>query len=241
MLKTNLLQPTSLKRRFHWRSLINNRQDLIALALISCLVVLFFEMRRHDMNLFTKEGMQEAMAPLGHWGPLVYMGVLALSVVISQIPGLPMAYSAGALWGPWMGGLYTVLGGFFGAMVAYFIGYTLGQSSLRHLSGRTIQFSNNKGHAFWGWMVFISRLLPVVSFDLVSYGAGVAKLSVPIYATATFFGMIPSVLLITYMGDTITMSSRATIVFWVVSGSLLLLSSWKMRQSGRKANPEKSL
>lgn len=230
MLQANRLRHALLNCRDRWCSVITNRQNAIALALISCLTVLFFELRRHDMNLFTKEGMREAMDPLGHWGPIVYIGVLALSVVISQIPGLPMAYSAGALWGPWMGGLYTVLGGFFGAMVAYYIGYTLGQSSLRHLSGRTIQFSNNKGHAFWGWMVFISRLLPVVSFDLVSYGAGVAELSFPIYAAATSFGMIPSVLLITYLGDTFTLSSQGAVAFWVVFGGLLLLCSWKMRR-----------
>ncbi|MEO1590383.1 MAG: TVP38/TMEM64 family protein [Cyanobacteria bacterium J06632_22] len=230
MLKTQLLHRVPLNQGYRWRTLSANRQNLIALALFSCLAVVFLEMRRYDMNLFTKAGLQAAMEPLGHWGPLVYIGVLALSVVISQIPGLPMAYSAGALWGPWIGGLYTVLGGFIGAMVAYYIGYTLGQSALGRLSDRTIQFSPKKGQVFWGWMVFISRLLPVVSFDLVSYGAGIAKLSVPIYAAATFFGMIPSVLLITYVGDSLTLSSRSAIAFWSVFGILLLVCSWKMRQ-----------
>ena len=222
------LNPT--KSRFTWVKAFSNRQNLIALAVLSCCVGILMGLQSQDVNIFTKEGLQQVMVPLCAWGPIVYIGVMAISVVISQIPGLPMAYAAGALWGTWLGGVYTVMGGFLGAMLAYYMGRTLGQSSLRAFSGKTLTFSTQKGHFFLGWLVFVSRLLPVVSFDLVSYGAGIAKLSMPIYAIATLLGMIPSVLLITYVGDAFTLSTSYVVAFWSIFGIIFLAGSWLMRR-----------
>ncbi|MEO1067657.1 MAG: VTT domain-containing protein [Cyanobacteria bacterium J06638_6] len=133
-------------------------------------------MHHFDVNFFTKAGLKDAISGFGIWGPLLYILVLALSVVVSQIPGLPMACAAGAVWGTWLGGFYSICGGFIGAMVAYYLGRTLGRSSIRALSGKTLYFTTLRGHVFLGWLVFVSRLLPIVSFDLVSYGAGMAGL-----------------------------------------------------------------
>ncbi len=218
----------SSKRR-DWVRALTTRQNAIALGVLSCCVVLLMGLHSHDINIFTKEGLRQVMVPLGAWGPLVYIGMMAISVVVSQIPGLPMAYAAGALWGTWIGGFYTVTGGFLGAMLAYYMGLTLGRSSLRAVSGKTLKFSTHKGHVFLGWLVFVSRLLPVVSFDLVSYGAGIAKLSMPIYAIATLFGMTPSVLLLTYLGDTFTLSTTYVVTFWIIFGGIFLAGSWGIR------------
>ena len=132
--------------------------------------------------------------------------MITLSVVVSSIPGAPLAIVAGTVWSPWSAGLYTVIGGFSGALIAYGIGRTICLSAIIALSGKTIltnQFETEAREKTVIWLVFITRLLPVVSFDLVSYGAGIAGLSMPLYAGATLFGMIPSTLLLTFAGDRI--------------------------------------
>ncbi|MEO1352411.1 MAG: TVP38/TMEM64 family protein [Cyanobacteria bacterium J06635_15] len=217
--------PIGRRRRF-----ILTRSNAIALALIIACVAVIGGLHRYDMNLLTKAGLQEVIAQLGAWGPLLYIAVLALSVVVSQIPGLPMACAAGAVWGTWVGGLYTVMGGFLGAMVAYYLGHTLGRSSIRALSGKTISFTTRRGHLFLGWLVFITRLLPVVSFDLVSYSAGMARLSLPIYMGATLLGMTPSTLLITYLGESFTLSMPITVAFWIVFLGVLVGLPWGIRR-----------
>ena len=42
------------------------------------------------------------MSSAGVWGPFVYIGLLTVSVVISQIPGLPLAIAEGLLGGRWL-------------------------------------------------------------------------------------------------------------------------------------------
>lgn len=153
-----------------------------------------------SLQVFTVEGFQNLVNQIGPWGPIAYIGLLIISVVASQIPGAPLAIAAGVLWGPLTAGVYTIIGGFLGAVLAYGLGKYLGQSFLQTLTGKRITISPDLATNLMGWFIFVSRLLPVLSFDLVSYGAGMAGLSFPTYAAATLVGMIPSTLLLTYMG-----------------------------------------
>jgi len=184
-------------------------------------------------HLVSPESLSAAVTQAGPWGPLLYMAVIALSVVVSQIPGAPLALVAGALWSPLLAGLYTVIGGFSGAMIAYALGKTVGQPLVKALTGKTVSFSTEHGEKTLGWLIFITRLVPVFSFDLVSYGAGMAGLSLPLYAGATLFGMVPSTMLLTFAGDRMQVSSTTMlslgslfVVAFIAIPTLLYRYNW---------------
>lgn len=120
----------------------------------------------------TTEGLQQAVANAGVWGILVYIAVISLSVVMSPIPGAPLTIAVGAVWGAVPAGIYSVIGGFSGSLIAYFIGRSLGRSAVKALTGRIIYFSKEKGEWLLGGLIFVTRLLPVLSFDLSSLGEG---------------------------------------------------------------------
>ncbi len=50
------------------------------------------------------------------------------------------------------------------------------------------------------WMVFVSRLMPFVSFDLISYAAGLSVLKPWRFALATLAGIIPASFLLAHFG-----------------------------------------
>lgn len=194
-----------MKRKRRPKHRFLSRQNALALTiLLLCLLVCGWFWFRPDFDLFSVKGVKQAIQNWGWRGVLVYISVLALSVVISPIPSAPLAVAAGMVWGPILAGIYSVIGGFLGGLVAYFIGYTLGRSAVHALTGRLVYFSKNRGEVYLGWVIFITRLLPVLSFDLISYGAGITGLSLPMYATATLLGMIPSTFLLTSLGSTFT-------------------------------------
>lgn len=99
----------------------------------------------------------------GLWGPAVYIAVIAVSVVISQIPGAPLAIAAGAFWHPVLAAFYTVIGGFSGALIAYGLGHRMGQPLIKALTGKTLNLSTERGETYLGWVIFATRLLPVFS------------------------------------------------------------------------------
>lgn len=175
------------------------------------LMVSFDRIPAVNLHLFTVQGFQDLANRVGPWGPVFYMGLLIISVVASQIPGAPLAIAAGTVWGPLAAGLYTIAGGFLGAMLAYLFGRYLGHPFFKTLTGKNITISPKLATKPLGWIIFFSRLVPFLSFDLVSYGAGIAGLSMPIYASATLVGMIPSTLFLTYIGGTVQFGHQQTI------------------------------
>ncbi|MBA3966433.1 MAG: hypothetical protein H0X47_11770 [Nitrospirales bacterium] len=59
--------------------------------------------------------------------PVVFMGLMALAVVIGPIPSLPLDIAAGAAFGPLLGATYAVIGAEIGAITSFFIGRALGR------------------------------------------------------------------------------------------------------------------
>jgi len=218
------------KRRQRLR-LLFSRQNLIAVGvLLLSLLVYVWIATQVEVNLLTPEGLQQVITDAGIWGVLAYIAVIALAVVMSPIPGAPLTIAAGAVWGAVPAGIYSVIGGFTGSLIAYFIGRTLGRSAVKALTGKIVYFSKDKGEWLLGGLIFVTRLLPVLSFDLISYASGLTGLSVPIYASSTLLGMIPSTLLLTYLGDAFTIGARSAIALSAVFILLLVLLPWGIRR-----------
>lgn len=191
-----------------------------ALAIaVACALVAGWLLLEPSPDLFNPTALKSTLQQMGAWGPVIYIAVLALSVVVSPVPGAPLAVAAGMVWGMPMAGLYSVIGGFLGSLIAYFIGRTLGHTAIRALTGKSIFVDAHRGARYLGWLIFFSRLFPVLPFDGVSYGAGMLKLSIKVYGVATLLGMIPSTFLLSYAGESFT----ATLPQNVVISLLLLL------------------
>lgn len=219
----NPLVSLFMKRKRLGKQRFLNRQNAIALSiLLLCLLICSWIWVQPDFDLFSAQGLEQAIQSWGWLGVLAYIGILILSVVLSPIPSAPLAVAAGMVWGPIWAGIYSIIGGFLGGLLAYFIGYTLGRSAVRALTGKLIYFSKNRGEFYLGWVIFITRLLPILSFDLISYGAGITGLSLPIYATATLLGMIPSTFFLTFTGSTFAVSLPFGIVLSVLFLTFLI-------------------
>ncbi|MGD1854462.1 MAG: TVP38/TMEM64 family protein [Leptolyngbyaceae cyanobacterium] len=179
----------------------------LSITIVTLAVVYMSWQPSQILQWLNPQSLPATIEQLGVGGPLIYIVIITLSVVISQIPGAPLAVAAGTIWHPLWAGIYTVIGGFSGALIAYGLGKTIGPAIVKSLTGKTIHLSVDRHYL--GWMIFVTRLLPIFSFDLISYGAGIARLPLPVYASATLFGMVPSTLLLTYLGDSLQPSSWA--------------------------------
>jgi uncharacterized membrane protein YdjX (TVP38/TMEM64 family) len=136
----------------------------------------------------------------GPWGPLVVVGIMVLAVVISPLPSAPIAMAAGALYGHTWGTIYVLLGAEIGALAAFGIARLAGHELLRRWLGERLHLGwLGSQNALMG-LVFVSRLLPFVSFDLVSYAAGLTVLSFWRFALATFVGIVPASFLLAHFG-----------------------------------------
>ncbi|HSA87228.1 MAG TPA: TVP38/TMEM64 family protein [Nitrospira sp.] len=139
----------------------------------------------------------------GPLAPLLLIGSMACAVIIPPIPSLPLDLVAGAVFGPFYGALYAIIGAEIGAIGCFLLGRALGRDALSKLLRTEATFCQMcTDHQLMGLM-FVARLIPVFSFDVVSYGAGLTNISLKSFALATLFGMAPPTFALTYFGSSI--------------------------------------
>lgn len=170
-------------------------------------------------DFLNPEKLTTLLRELGVAGPFALMGLMTLAVVVSPIPSLPLDLAAGAAYGPFWGAVYVLIGAELGAIISFLIGRALGRDVVSQWLKRDITFCEQcSDHHLLGLMV-VARLVPIFSFDIVSYGAGLTKMSLKAFALATFVGMTPPTFALTYLG------SAVVTVQWpfILAGGLLVV------------------
>jgi uncharacterized membrane protein YdjX (TVP38/TMEM64 family) len=148
----------------------------------------------------------------GSFAPLLLIGSMALAVVIPPIPSLPLDLAAGAAFGPFYGALYAIIGAEIGAMGCFLVARVLGREALsRLLKVETTFCQMCTDHQLMGLM-FVARLIPIFSFDMVSYGAGLTNISLKTFAIATLVGMAPPTFALTYFGSSVVSTQWPMVV-----------------------------
>lgn len=198
-----------------------SKKNIIALSIfLACLLGCWWLFTALETNVFTPEGLAQIARETGVFGILIYIFSIVIAIVISPIPGTPLTIAAGAIWGPVPAAIYATIGSFTGGLIAYFIGRTLGRSTVKALTGKIIYFSKHRGEIYLGLIMFLARLFPVLPFDFMSYGAGLAKLSLPIYASASLLGAFPCNFFLTHLGAAFTLNRT---MLGIMAGLFLIL------------------
>ena len=187
----------------------------IKIVLLSVLFLLLFVIQIFwDIeSYFTPALIKEFLSSSGGFAPLIYMIAMALAIIISPIPSLPLNIAAGALFGPFLGTAYSVIGALGGAVVSFMLARHLGRQVIERFLKGHVDFCTDCSDRLLTKIVFLSRLLPFISFDMVSYGAGPTKMSLKKFAVATFLGMIPLTFIYNYFGSVLVFGKGLTLIF----------------------------
>jgi uncharacterized membrane protein YdjX (TVP38/TMEM64 family) len=148
----------------------------------------------------------------GPWAPLLLIGSMTLAVIIPPIPSLPLDLAAGATFGPFYGALYAVIGAEIGSIICFLMARALGREALSRLLKTDAMFCQMcTDHQLMG-AIFLARLIPIFSFEVVSFGAGFTNVSLKTFALATLVGMAPPTFAFTYLGSSIISTQWPLIV-----------------------------
>lgn len=206
---------------------MNLRTKWVAIALLAAALGAIYWFLHETGTLATimnKDALQSQVVQMGAWGPTAIVALMLLAVLISPIPSAPIALAAGAAYGHGWGTLYVLLGAQAGAIAAFavarFVGY---QTVHRWFGGRLSIGLIGSQNALMG-IVFASRLLPFVSFDIVSYAAGLTVLSFWRFAIATLAGIAPTSFLLAHFGNEMVTGQADRVLFSVLAlGGLTLI------------------
>ena len=168
-------------------------------------------------GLMDGERLEMLVARAGIWGPAVIVMLMTVAVVASPIPSAPVALVAGAAYGHLWGTVQVVIGAELGALIAFGLARILGHDVLRRMFGDRVDAGLLGSQDALTLTVFASRLMPFVSFDMISYAAGLSRLHAWRFMLATLAGIIPASFLLAHFGGEAVSGDlgRAT---WAVFG-----------------------
>lgn len=202
-----------------------HRGILGGLAILGCAVLglwlfapsVFADAKR----LLDARHLELLVARAGLWGPILIVMLMTLAVVASPIPSAPIAMAAGAAYGQVWGTVQVVIGAELGALVAFGLARILGRDALRRLFGDRVDAGLLGSQNALTAMVLASRLMPFVSFDMISYAAGLSRLQLWRFALATLAGIIPASFLLAHFGGVAAQGDPGRTT-WAVLGLGLL-------------------
>jgi len=151
-------------------------------------------------GLLEGERLKMLVARAGLWGPVLIVTLMTVAVVASPIPSAPIALAAGAAYGHLWGTVHVVIGAELGALIAFGLARILGHDVLRRVFGDRVDAGMLGSQTALTATVFASRLMPFVSFDMISYAAGLSRLHAWRFALATLAGIIPASFLLAHFG-----------------------------------------
>jgi uncharacterized membrane protein YdjX (TVP38/TMEM64 family) len=148
-----------------------------------------------------KHFLKQTLRDLGVLGPILFMLLQALQVIISPIPGEATGFLGGYLFGEWLGLVYSTIGLTFGSVVAFWVGRWLGEHYVRNLVSK--ETWNRLGfivEAEGAILCFIVYLIPGLPKDMMCYLFGISPMPLWIFALVSGIGRIPGTWVLSTQG-----------------------------------------
>ena len=176
-----------------------NLQRLIPRALLLAIIagaVLWVAFHR---NQFDAASLDQWLASLGLWAPIVYVLLFAIGTIVF-LPGSLLALVGGALFGPVWGAILNLLGATMGASFAFLIArYLAGDLAARKSGGHLKRLIDGVEKEGWRFVAFV-RLVPLFPFNLTNYALGLTRIGFWPYVITSFICMAPGAIAFSWLG-----------------------------------------
>lgn len=213
------------------------------LALIAALVALYAILSKSGAldTLMDGAALRARITELGLLGPFAVVVLMTAAIVLSPIPSAPIALAAGAAYGHVWGTVYVLIGAEAGALIAFAIARLFDFDVVEKFvkKGSSVRFLGSQNTLMA--IVFVSRLLPFISFDIVSYAAGLTPLRFWRFAVATLAGIMPASFLLAHFGAEMVSADEwriaiAALALGAVTGIPIVVQIVRSRRRKRSAD-----
>lgn len=158
--------------------------------------------------------LKEYLLSFGAWAPVVSGTLMVFQSVIAPLPAFVVTFTNGLLFGAWWGTLLSWSSAMAGAAICFYISKIYGRPAVEKLVGKkSLEYADKFFDRYGEHAILIARLLPIVSFDVISYGAGLTSMRFWPFFIATGIGQLPATIIYSYLGE--RMTGTVKVVFWV--------------------------
>lgn len=191
-------------------------------------------MLRSDLQAAAKlEYLRQYFLALGALAPLAYVGLVTVEVVVAPIPGTILYAPAGVIFGGWWGGVLSLIGNITGAALSFALMRVLGRASFeRWLQREHLERLESRLTEHGVLVVFLLRINPLTSSDLLSYAAGATSMPLGRLLAGTALGLAPLCFLQAYLAESLLAAFPQLIYPLLVVGcAYAVLFVWVVRRT----------
>jgi len=184
-------------------------------------VVMIFTMA--DLNVI-----KGYILSFGPWAPAISFLLMIFQSIMAPLPAFLITFANAGLFGWVWGAVLSWTSAMAGASLCFALAKFFGRDFVEKLNSKG---SLNQIDAFFDkhgkYAILIARLLPFISFDIVSYAAGLTSMSFGSFFIATGLGQLPATIIYSYVGGMLTGGTRLFVmglfVLFALSTLMILL------------------
>lgn len=196
---------------------------LIAVAVWGSGIVAWTALGMEDVKSYIRDA--------GPWGVLVSIGLMVAHSFV-PFPSEIITIANGMVYGVFWGTVISWVGAMLGAIVAFGLSRKLGQRYVeRFMQRRHMDRAERMIDRYGTGALLFVRLIPIFSFNLINYLAGLTKIPLWTFLWTTALGMLPMTVLMTMMGH------KSAELSWQAWAGLIVggLALWYLVQRFKKS------
>ena len=165
--------------------------------------------------------LKEFVRAYGSYAMAVSFMLMVLQSVLAPLPAFVITLTNANLFGWVAGAILSWSSAMAGATLCFYISRILGRDVAEKFASKAglkqvDEFFDKYGKN----AVLICRLIPIISFDYVSYAAGLTGMSYWHFAIATGIGQLPATLIYSYVGNFLTGGIKYLVIGLLIFFSL---------------------
>ena len=201
---------------------------LIAVALIVYLAVPavndFVNNAMAVLGSANLDAVAEYIRSFGGYAMAFSFALMVFSSLIAPLPAFMITLSNAAIFGWWQGAILSWSSAMVGAALCFFLSRGLGRDVVEKIAGRGALAGVEGYFKKYGTKtILVCRLLPFVSFDAVSYFAGLTPIKFIPFFIATGIGQTPATIVYSYVGGMLTGGAKFLMIGLLCLFSLVIL------------------
>lgn len=185
------------------------------------------------------ETIKEYILSFGIWAPVISFFLMVFQSIAAPLPAFLITFANAALFGWVKGAILSWSSAMAGAVVCFYIARIYGRGAVEKLTSKFALEEVDKFFDRYGkYAILIARLLPFMSFDIVSYAAGLTSMNLWSFFWATGVGQLPATIVYSYVGGMLTGGVKKFVTGLLILFSLSILvflikKIWTDRQNKR--------
>ncbi|WP_026883883.1 TVP38/TMEM64 family protein [Clostridium akagii] len=182
------------------RNFFKDKLKYIGLAvLIIFVLILIFKLHPLFRNINFKH-VKHYILSYGKFSSIIFIIIYSLKPIVFIIPASLLSIVAGNIFGSFYAFIYSMIGCFLSATVAFFLARSLGKPFVdKMLKGKIVKLDSSvEKHGFP--IMLLMRLSFVFPYDGLSYACGLTKVKYKDFILGSILGIIPEMILYSYIG-----------------------------------------